>query len=90
MFFLLTPRKNFLKEIVKQYPTVNEEELKELIKIKDSEITLSKIVTHDGADVVVYLVDKIPYFFKLDKDEQLMPTGKVKLLSIKTDIIFRI
>lgn len=54
---------------------MNEEDLKNLIKIKDSEICLSKAVTHDSTDVVVYFIDKIPYFFRIEKDEQLLPTG---------------
>jgi hypothetical protein len=64
-----------IKDIVKQYPTISEEELKNVIKVKESEISLSKLTTHDLVDVVVYLVDKIPYIFKLEKDEQLFPTG---------------
>ena len=70
-------RKNFIKEILKQYPLVNEDELKNLIKVKESDINLCKIVTHDSIDLVVYLIDKIPYFFKQEKEEQLIPTGKV-------------
>lgn len=66
-----------LKEILKQYPSVNEEELKNLIKVKDSEIVLSKSVTHDSVDLFVYFVDKIPYFFKLEKQDQLIPTGRI-------------
>lgn len=58
---------------------MNEEELKNVIKIKDSEICLSKIVTHDSTDVVVYFIDKIPYFFRIEKDEQLYPTGKMPI-----------
>jgi hypothetical protein len=54
---------------------VNEEELKNLIKVKDSEITLTKIITHDNTDVFVYFIDKIPYFFRIDKDDKLIPTG---------------
>ena len=54
---------------------MNEEELKNVIKIKDSEICLSKAVTHDSLDVVIYFIDKIPYFFRKEKEEQLFPTG---------------
>lgn len=64
-----------IKEIIKQYPKVNEEELKNIIKVKDSEIVLSKVVTHASDDLVVYFIDKIPYFFKYEKDDQLLPTG---------------
>jgi hypothetical protein len=76
-------KKNFLKEILKQYPTVNEDELKNLIKVKESEINISKLVTHDGKDVLAYFCDKVPYFFKIDKDEWLLPTGKQFFLVTK-------
>jgi predicted ribosome-associated RNA-binding protein Tma20 len=69
-------RKNLVKEIIKQYPKINEEELKSLIKPKDCEISLAKLVTHDGTDVIAYYIDKTPYFFKIDKEEQLIPTGR--------------
>jgi predicted ribosome-associated RNA-binding protein Tma20 len=75
MIILKWYRKNLLKEILKQYPSVNEEELKNLIRVKDSEISYSKIVTHDSVDLIVYFSDKIPYFFKAEKDDQLIPTG---------------
>jgi hypothetical protein len=68
-------KKNFLKEVLKQYPTVGEEELKNFIRVKDAEINVSKLVTHDGTDVLAYLSDKTPYFFKIDKNELLIPTG---------------
>ena len=64
-----------IKEIIKQYPKVNEEELKNIIKVKDSEIVLSKVVTHASDDLIVYFIDKIPYLFKYEKDDQLYPTG---------------
>jgi len=73
----LFERKNLIKDILKQYPTISEEELKNVIKVKESEISLSKLTTHDAIDVVVYFVDKIPYIFKLEKDEQLFPTGRI-------------
>ncbi|RNA45026.1 eukaryotic translation initiation factor 2D [Brachionus plicatilis] len=66
--------KNLIKEILKQYPSVDENELKNIIKVKDSEILLTKIITHDSTDMVVYFVDKVPYFFKFDKDDQLLPS----------------
>ena len=66
-----------IKELLKQFPLINEEELKSLIKVKESEINFSKITTHDNIDVVVYFIDKIPYFFKIDKDEHFIPTGKI-------------
>ena len=69
-------RKSWLKEILKQYPQVDETELKTLISVKDSEISYSKIVTHDNQDLIVYFSDKIPYFFKNEKDNQLIPTGR--------------
>jgi len=75
--FRLFERKNLIKDILKQYPTISEEELKNVIKVKESEISLSKLTTHDAIDVVVYFVDKIPYIFKLEKDEQLFPTGRI-------------
>ena len=65
-----------IKEILKQYVQINEDELKSLIKIKESEINFSKITTHDGVDVIVYFIDKIPYFFKIDKDDTFYPSGK--------------
>lgn len=65
---------------------MNEEDLKNLIKIKDSEICLSKIVTHDSTDVVVYFIDKIPYFFRIEKDEQLLPTGTSIKIEYNTKI----
>jgi hypothetical protein len=70
-------KKNFLKEILKQFPTgVSEDELKNLIQVKESEINLSKLITHDGTDILAYFCDKIPYFFKIDKDNLLLPTGR--------------
>jgi hypothetical protein len=63
--------------VLKQYPSLNEEELKNVIKVKESEINLSKIVTHDGTDIFAYIIDKIPYFFKIEKDDQLLPTGNI-------------
>lgn len=68
-------RKSLIKEILKQYPTVNELELKNIIKVKESDIIFSKITTHDSTDMVVYFIDKIPYFFKFEKDNQLLPSG---------------
>jgi hypothetical protein len=38
-----------------------------LINIKECEIIVSKVVTFDSVDVSVYIIDKIPYFFKIDK-----------------------
>jgi hypothetical protein len=43
--------------------------------VKDSEISYSKVVTHDSIDLIVYFSDKVPYFFKTEKDDQLIPTG---------------
>lgn len=58
-----------------RYPSIDEESLKSVINIKESEINLTKLYTHGGNDVQVYMVDKIPYAFKLDKNDQLIPTG---------------
>lgn len=69
---------------MKQYPAVDENELKSLIKVKESEIGFSKIITHDSTDMIVYFIDKIPYFFKFEKDDQLMPTGKRIILKYST------
>ena len=66
-----------MKEILKQYPGVDETKLKELINVKDSEIVLSKIQTHDSHDLVAYFVDKSPLFFKIEKQDELIPTGKL-------------
>ena len=66
-----------IKEILKQFPSVNEDALKSIIKVKDSEIVLSKVVTHEGVDVVIYMIDKIPYFFKIDKEDEILPTGNL-------------
>lgn len=68
-------RKSIIKDILAKYPSINEDELKNLIKIKESDIVLTKIITHDNNDVLVYFIDKIPYMFKVDKNEQLIPTG---------------
>lgn len=78
----LFDRKNIIKEVLKQYPQVEEEKLKELIKVKESEINISKIVTHDGTDCQVYFCDKVPYFFKIDKDDLFIPTGTPVLSDI--------
>ena len=79
MFFSLNiseSRKGLIKDILAQYAAVDEPSLKELINVKDSEINVTKLITHGNNDVQVYMVDKIPYFFKYDKNEQMIPTGK--------------
>jgi len=68
-------RKGFIKEVLKHFPKIDEDSLKNLIRVKESEIILIKAVTHDSQDVVIYMIDKIPYFFRIDKEEQLIPTG---------------
>lgn len=78
MILKIKIRKGFLKEILKQYPKVDEAKLKELINIKESEIGFSKVQTHDSNDVIVYFVDKTPLFFKIEKQDELIPTGKTK------------
>lgn len=77
---------------MKQYPTVDELELKNIIKVKESDIIFSKITTHDSTDMVVYFIDKIPYFFKFEKDSQLLPSGKrfIRLLLLKYFLIYRL
>ena len=62
--------------MLSQFKTINENELKEIIKAKESDINLCKIETHDSTFVTVYLIDKIPYFFKIDKQPQFIPTGR--------------
>ncbi len=64
-----------MKDIQKQYPTVDEETLKDVFRIKESEITLHKAQTHEGTDVQIYFVNNIPYVFKIDRNEQLVPSG---------------
>ncbi len=66
-----------IKEILQQYPLVSEEALKDLFKIKDSDITLNKLIAHDGTEVVAYFVNNIPYVFKIDRNDQLIPTGTI-------------
>ena len=68
-------RKGIIKDVLAQYPSINEDELKNIIKVKDSEITLTKISTHENNDVFVYIIDRIPYFYRIDKDNQILPTG---------------
>jgi hypothetical protein len=68
-------RKGIIKDVLAQYPSINEDELKNIIKVKDSEITLTKISTNENNDVFVYIIDRIPYFYRIDKDNQLLPTG---------------
>ena len=80
--YYLAKRKALIKEILKNYPTVNEDALKSLINIKESEINYSKIETHDATSVIVYFIDKVPYFFKIDKEDSLLPTGNLFFLEL--------
>jgi len=58
------------------YQSLSDEDLASTFKLKESEITLCKLETHDSTHVVVYLINKIPYFFKIEKQLQFIPTGK--------------
>ena len=72
--YIPTTRKAFIKEILKQFPSVQEEQIKSIINVKESEIVLSKVETHDATHLVVYFIDKIPYFFKVEKSTEFIPT----------------
>ena len=75
-FGLLIVRFNFRKrlrlEFSQQYPDVSDQHLAELFGTKD-EMTVMKICTHCGKDIVVYTMYKNPILFNVD--DVLYPTG---------------
>jgi len=91
VFCQFTFRKGIIRDILGQFPSLSDEDLASTFKLKESEITLCKLETHDSTHVVVYLINKIPYFFKIEKELQFIPTGKhevFKGLSIEVIKIF--
>ena len=42
---------------------------------------MTKAATHEIKDIFIYFIDKIPYFFRIDKEDQLLPTGELSSTS---------
>ena len=69
---VLMYRRKLRAEIGRQFPQFSEDELKNVIPNKE-DMTVMKIYTHSGENVMVYLLNKNPAFFELDR--VVYPTG---------------
>lgn len=66
--------KKKLKSVLKaKYPNVSDEALAELIPNKE-EVLVNKIYTYSGESLLLYISQRTPLFFELDKDKIVFPT----------------
>lgn len=66
-------KKKLKAEVKKKFPVLSDEELTALLPDKE-EVIMSKIYTHDGVSVLLYVHNKSPLFFVLEKDKVFYPT----------------
>ncbi|XP_070563813.1 eukaryotic translation initiation factor 2D-like [Ptychodera flava] len=64
-------RRKLRADVGQQFPSLSEDDLREIVPNKD-EISVMKVYTHAGNNVIAYCLHKNPIFFELDK--RLLPT----------------
>ena len=75
---MLCCRKRLRAEFKCQYPGVTDSQLA-LVFASNEDVMVAKINTHGGQDAFVYLVQKNPAFFEVDKI--IYPTGLSNIIS---------
>ena len=74
LHFYYTYRKKLRAEIGNQYPGIPAEQLRDVVPNKE-EMSVMKLYSHAGHNVIVYILIKTPIFFELEKE--IFPTGKM-------------
>lgn len=71
-FFVTASRRKLKADLLAAFPLLSAGELSELVPNKD-DLNVVKIYAHKGEAVTVYVLQKNPIFFELEK--RLFPTG---------------
>lgn len=72
-FLPILCRRKLKADISAAFPLLSQEELSELVPNKE-ELNVVKVYAHKGDAITLYVLQKNPLFFELDK--RLYPTGK--------------
>lgn len=84
--FIFLFRKKLRAEISKQFSDFPPDDLANIIPNKE-EMSVMKVYTHSGENVIVYILQKCPIFFELHK--VLYPTGVFISLKTQYKLVFQ-